>query len=102
MAQFPALVKEASSNNWTSQGRDEQHRLVGTIVHELFHNFGYKHPKYVDHNVNGTGMTSVAGNFVYEAGWCVARRGTTDKQPGMFGLVGFSTPEEHRAEFFVD
>lgn len=79
-----------------SSGRFPQETTwAGVIVHELLHNWNYSHAK----NVDPKKPEQVAGNFVYESGWCVAREGR-DKLPGAFGLTGngFSDP----SEVFVD
>jgi hypothetical protein len=50
----------------------------------MLHNLGHEHPSI---SPSGRNIENVAGTFVYEAGWCVARRGG-NKTPGTFGLTG--------------
>lgn len=66
--------------------RYDVNTLAGVIVHELLHNWNHSHVDNVEIDPQ-TGKTNVAGNFVYESGWCVAREGR-DKQAGSFGLTG--------------
>jgi hypothetical protein len=88
---FGSLPSEASTNQWTDEGRKTQELFAGVVFHEMLHNLGYEHRPDVD-----TKNNNVAGNFVYEAGWCVARRGAK-KIPGNFGLAG-----NRSTDFYVD
>ncbi|MEG3934768.1 hypothetical protein QT990_26545 [Microcoleus sp. T3_B1] len=78
-----------------SNPRFNKNTWAGVIVHEILHNWNYDHVDNVVIN-SETNQTNVAGNFVYESGWCVAREGR-DKEPGTFGLTGSGG-----ADVFVD
>lgn len=78
-----------------SNPRLNKNTWAGVIVHEILHNWNYDHVDNVVIN-SETNQTNVAGNFVYESGWCVAREGR-DKEPGTFGLTGSGG-----ADVFVD
>jgi hypothetical protein len=69
----------------------DENTLAGVVVHEVLHNWGYRHTRYSASKED----EDRRGNFVYEAGWCVAREGN-DKQPGSLSLTGDD------GEFFVD
>ena len=94
IAQFQDVVANPFARTGTSAAIDRQRRaLQNTLVHEMLHSMGEDHPENVIVNANRS--TNVAGNFVYEAGWCIERAGAT-KQFGQFGL----TNNEHGS--FVD
>jgi len=73
-------------------GSDTLNTFAGVILHEMLHNLGHSHP-----DVSISNMNPAIGNFVYEAGWCVARNGAP-KTPGTLGLTG-SGPS---SGFFID
>ena len=55
-------------------------RWGGHIIHEMMHNLGYDHPKWVKSNKD------VEGSLTYEATWCIARK-NQDKTPGAVELM---------------
>jgi hypothetical protein len=73
-------------------GSDTISIFAGAIFHEMLHNVGHDHP-----GVSESNMKPAIGNFVYEAGWCVARGGTP-KTPGTLGLTWSGVS----SGFFVD
>jgi hypothetical protein len=60
----------------------DKERMAGTLVHEMLHNLGYRHIVFSKTQDNADRL----GNFVYEAGWCVARE-YSDKPKGTLGLT---------------
>jgi hypothetical protein len=44
---------------------------AGVIAHEILHSYGYSHPDIVDND-----FAPIAGNFVYETGYCVNGEGS--------------------------
>lgn len=60
----------------------DKERMAGTLVHEMLHNLGYSHSRYSKTKDDADRL----GNFVYEAGWCVARE-YSDKPRGTLGLT---------------
>jgi hypothetical protein len=64
---------------------EDQEVMAGVLVHEMLHNLGYDHSEY---SKTGKDIDRI-GNFVYEAGWCIARK-YKDKPAGTLGLTDAS------------